>query len=90
MKKAMNNDVTIEFQSFIDFIIESLDDEQMLWLIAEYDENVANWDFVHNGYLLFRRIIQNNKAEYKEYLEDMVILKEEHSIVGIMDGLEDK
>jgi len=89
MRKGMRNDITVEFQSFIDFIIESLDDEQMLWLIAEYDENVANWDFVHNGYLLFKRIIQNNKAEYKEYLEDMGE-EDGPTIISIMDELEDK
>ncbi len=92
MKKAMNNDITIEFQSFIDFIIESLDDEQMLWLIAEYDENIANWAFVHEGYLLFRRIIRDNKKEYKEYLETMAVYsdEEEQTVINIMDSLEDK
>jgi hypothetical protein len=82
------SDITIDVEDFFNFIIENLDDMQMLQLIEEYEENVGSWDFVHKGYLLFRNIIQSNKREYKEYLEDMVILQE-HSIVEIMDELEE-
>lgn len=85
----MRNNIGVELETFINFIIESLDDEQMVHLIEEYDEAVANWDFVHKGYMAFRKIIQNNKLEYKEYLEDMVILQE-HSIIEIMDDLEEE
>ncbi len=84
----METTIAFEFDDFINFVIETLDDEQMLHLIEEYDENVANWDFVHKGYLLFRKIIQSNYDEYKEYLENMAVIHEERSIVGIMDELE--
>jgi hypothetical protein len=84
------SDITIDTEQFLTFIIETLNDEQMMILIEEYEEAVGNWDFVHKGYSFFRNIVQGNKREYKEYLEDMVILKEEHSIVGIMDELEDE
>ena len=85
----MRTEITVDLDTVVNFIIENLDDNEMLHLIKEYDEVAANWDFVHKGYLLFKKIVQDNKREYKEYLEDMV-QEQEHSIVEIMDGLEDK
>ena len=84
----MFSEIKISTEDFLNFVIENLDDPQMLQLIEEYEENIGSWDFVHKGYMFFRNIVHSNKREYKEFLEDMVIEKE-HSIVEIMDELEE-
>ena len=86
---------TIKFETDLytlaNFLAENLSEEDMVELVKEFDNSCGSWDFVHKVYTYLRKIIQEDKEDYQQFLEDQRFSDKEMTgptIERIMDELE--
>lgn len=82
--------IKLDISELAQILFENLTDDDIIYLIKELDDSACSWDFTHKGFMYFKSVIDGNKREYQDFLEDMDILERPTpSIEDVINNMED-
>jgi len=83
--------IKLDITELANILYENLSDDDIMYLIKEWDDMACSWDFTHKGYTYFKSIVDGNKKEYEEFVEDMIMTGENDDVnfECLIDDLED-